>query len=149
MPLSPGDARWRLASTSVLCVAIAGGFIALVGGLLGGPQLSSADSTGQGRIRINRPVATAGHNPRQFVPKQSSQGLSLGELVGLHYRVQISTSPEGPRYAVLSLDGSVLLEDATLEEAAAAFPDLHLHNLKGGPDNAGTVGPLMLAEPEK
>ncbi|MBC7871383.1 MAG: hypothetical protein H7Y09_11145 [Chitinophagaceae bacterium] len=30
MKLSPGNARWRLASTSMLCVAIAGGFIALV-----------------------------------------------------------------------------------------------------------------------
>lgn len=139
--------RRRLVSTGVLCFALAGGFIALFSGLLGGPRPSSADPTGQGRIRLQqREKANADRNA--LATRPDAEGRLLGELTGAQYRVRITSSPDGARYAVLSLDGSVLLENATLEEAAAAFPELDLTSLQGGPDEA-IIGPLMLAEPER
>lgn len=141
--------RWRLASSSVLCIALFGGFVALYSGVLGEPRQSSADPTGQGRIRLHRPAVAKPHTADPSMHDGPSRGLLLGELIGTEYRVRITSSPDGPRYTILSLDGSVLLEDATLEEADAAFPDLGLLNLSGGPDGDVIVGPLMLADPEK
>lgn len=74
-------------------------------------------------------------------------GRVLGEFIGNRYRVRAVTSPDGPRYDVLTLDGAVLKDGLYADEVYKHFPGLEITRLQFGPDDGVfDGGALMLAD---
>jgi hypothetical protein len=60
----------------------------------------------------------------------------LGQLEGAELRILVHTSPEGPRYTVVSKTGEVLGAGLSPDELAAGFPGVQLERLHAdGPDS--------------
>lgn len=114
-PASSPTPRAPIASHRAKRIALlllAGAVFALAARALG-PFRSSAASS---RDTVQPP--TQGASPRE-----------LGRLIGADLRVVVHTSPDGPRYSILSPDGSTLAANITVEEVTRRFPMLRLETM--------------------
>lgn len=98
----------------------------------------------QPSVTTASPVIRAGTSIQTF---DRPRGRVLGEFVGVRYRVRAVTSPDGPRYDVLTLDGAVIKDGLLADEVYKHFPGLEITELQFGPDaGAWDGGALMFAD---
>lgn len=99
------------------------------------PRSASASSTA-----LPRPSSSAFAQ----LSAHAEPGRLIGSLEGREFLVQCFSSPLGPRYSVLTLDGRLLQADLPADEVYRAFPGVDLENMRLEPAS----GPLMLMDRE-
>jgi len=109
------------------------GVLALAGGVL---MLTLA---------VHEPARSRASGPSESLTLDQDGGPILGELIGRRYRVRITAGPDGPLYAVLTLDGRVIKGGLRAGDVARDFPEIDVERMQFGPDDAGE--PLMLVDP--
>ena len=96
-------------------------------------------------LAVHQPARTRASGPSESITVDPSGDPVLGEMIGRRYRLRVSAGPNGPLYAVLTLDGRVIKDRLSAEEVGRHFPELDVESMRYGPDD--TTGPLMLADP--
>jgi hypothetical protein len=133
--LGPGVARFA--------AAIGGGAAFVAAAALVKPDWTRADSSPPPPATMDAATAqpTAADAPS---PAAEPAAGSLGILESRDHRIEIRSTPDGPRYHLLDAEGRSLHPSGwTLEALAERFPELDLRAATASPDGGPTL--LMLA----
>jgi len=115
----PSPRRARAAARPILALALAAIFVLIA------RQIEPAGS-------LAGEAGDLGDPAPQPAPAQKAYGSkrpSLGVLTGRDYRIEVTDSPEGPRYSVFDEFGELLADELLADDVYRAVPNLDLTTL--------------------
>jgi hypothetical protein len=141
----------RRARRALLVLGGAAAFLGIASVVKPPPQSASASPSVTVAHAERRPAPSGklreeGAAPAAQFPDHPQGWKLIGLFRGRQHEVRAYASPEGPRYGVYGLDGTLLQADLPSDEVYRAFPDIDLNNLQGVPEEGS--GALMLAPTE-
>lgn len=95
-----------------------------------------------------RRAAATGPQPGATPATPATGRPLLGRLEGSPFHIWIYAGPRGPLYTVMDAQGKLLAQEVTGEELYALVPEVAVDQLHMQPAE-GSVGPLMMVDPEK